>query len=160
MFFRIKQGRQPGEAAAGHDGFPFSRVPGLRGLVPVVVCAAAIAWASGMVSIGQTGPQSAPHPILLPEANRPPDANDQMVMREEKDDQQDKNKDIATANIERRKQIADDSAKLLKLAGDLKTAVDKTGKDTLSLEVIRKADEIERLAHSVKEKMKLTMGAS
>jgi len=38
--------------------------------------------------------------------------------------------------------------------------VDKTTKDTLSLAVIRKADEIERLAHGVKEKMKLTVGAN
>jgi len=59
------------------------------------------------------------------------------------------------ANAERRKQIADDSTKLLKLATDLKTEVDKTTKDTLSLNVIRKADEIEKLAHNVKEKMKL-----
>ena len=36
--------------------------------------------------------------------------------------------------------------------------MDKTNKDTLSLGVIRKADEIERLAHNVKEKMKLSVG--
>jgi hypothetical protein len=30
----------------------------------------------------------------------------------------------------------------------------------LSLNVIRKADEIEKLAHDVKEKMKLTVGGS
>ena len=64
------------------------------------------------------------------------------------------------ANAERRKQLADDSAKLLKLATDLKAEVDKTTKDTLSLGVIRKADEIEKLAHSVKEKMKVTPGAN
>ena len=64
------------------------------------------------------------------------------------------------ANLERKRQIADDSAKLLKLASDLKSEVDKTSKDTLSLGVIRKADEIEKLAHNVKEKMKLTMGGS
>jgi len=62
------------------------------------------------------------------------------------------------ANAERRKQISDDSARLLKLATDLKTEVDKTTKDTLSLSVIRKADEIEKLAHGVKEKMKLSAG--
>jgi hypothetical protein len=62
------------------------------------------------------------------------------------------------ANAERKKQITDDSALLLKLATDLKTEVDKTDKDTLSLTVIRKADEIEKLAHSVKERMKLTVG--
>jgi hypothetical protein len=38
--------------------------------------------------------------------------------------------------------------------------VDKTNKDMLSLNVIRKADEIEKLAHSVKEKMKLTVGGT
>jgi hypothetical protein len=51
-----------------------------------------------------------------------------------------------------KKQIADDSAKLLQLATDLKTEVDKTTKDTLSITVIRKAGEIERLAHAVKER--------
>jgi hypothetical protein len=75
-------------------------------------------------------------------------------------DQQTKQQNYTAANLERRKQIADDSARLLKLATDLKSEVDKTTKDTLSLNVIRKADEIEKLAHSVKEKMKLTVGAS
>jgi hypothetical protein len=32
--------------------------------------------------------------------------------------------------------------------------VDKTSESTLSLNVIKKAEEIERLAHSVKDKMK------
>jgi len=79
-----------------------------------------------------------------------------MEMREE----QTKKQNFEAANLERKKQIAEDSAKLLKLATDLKTEIDKTNKDTLSLSVIRKAEEIERLAHIVKEKMKLTMGGS
>jgi hypothetical protein len=95
-------------------------------------------------------------PPIQPQNNRVPDANDQMRMHE----QQTQKQDFAAANAERRKQIADDSAKLLKLATDLKTEVDKTTKDTLSLGVIRKADEIEKLAHNVKEKMKLTVGQS
>jgi hypothetical protein len=95
-------------------------------------------------------------PYLLPEANRLPDANQQMEMREQQTGQQ----NYAAANTERRKQISDDSARLLKLATELKSEVDKTTKDTLSLGVIRKADEIERLAHNVKEKMKLTVGGS
>jgi hypothetical protein len=103
-----------------------------------------------------TNPPPRPTGILLPEVNRPPDANDQMEMRE----QQAKKQNFAAANAERRKQIADDTAKLLKLADDLKAEVDKTSKDTLSLNIIRKADEIERLAHNVKEKMKLTVGGS
>ncbi len=79
-----------------------------------------------------------------------------MEMRE----QQTKNQNYAAANVERKKQIADDSTKLFKLANDLKVEVDKTDKDTLSLDVIRKADEIERLARIIKEKMKLTVSGS
>lgn len=52
----------------------------------------------------------------------------------------------------RQKQIYDETANLLKLANILKTEVDKTSADTLSLNVIRRADEIEKLAHSMRVK--------
>ena len=54
----------------------------------------------------------------------------------------------------RKKQIADESAELLTMALALKAEVDKTSKDTLSLNVIKKADQIEKLAKQVKEKIK------
>jgi len=54
----------------------------------------------------------------------------------------------------RQKRIVDDTAKLLQLATELKAAVDKTTKDQLSLDVIRKAEEIEKLARDVKQRMK------
>jgi hypothetical protein len=57
-------------------------------------------------------------------------------------------------NTERQKKLVEDTAKLLVLANELQAAVDKSDKNTLSLEVVRKADEIEKLAHSVKERMK------
>lgn len=95
-------------------------------------------------------------PYLSPEANRMPDANDQMKMRDKKD----KQVSFEAANEERKKQLSDDSAKLLTLAMALKAEVDKTNKDMLSMNVIRKADEIEKLAHIVKEKMKLTVGGN
>ena len=57
-------------------------------------------------------------------------------------------------NADRQKQLVLDTQKLLTLANELKVEVDKSTKDTMSLDVIRKADEIEKLAHSVKEKMK------
>lgn len=59
-------------------------------------------------------------------------------------------------NVERQKQLVADTQRLLSLANELKSDVDKSTKDTLSLDVIRKADEIEKLAHTVKEKMKGT----
>lgn len=57
-------------------------------------------------------------------------------------------------NLDRQKKLVDDTAKLVSLANELKVEVDKSNKDTMSLDVIRKADEIEKLARSVKEKMK------
>lgn len=55
---------------------------------------------------------------------------------------------------DRQKKIAEDSAKLLQMANELKAEVDKTTKDQMSLEVIRKADEIEKFAHDLKLRMK------
>jgi hypothetical protein len=63
-------------------------------------------------------------------------------------------------NGDHKKQIADDSSHLLTMAIALKAEVDKTNKDTLSVAVIRKADEIEKLARSVKEKTKTSAGAN
>ena len=57
-------------------------------------------------------------------------------------------------NNDRQRRLVADTDKLLALATDLKTQVDKSTKDTLSVDVIKKADEIEKLAHSVKERMK------
>jgi hypothetical protein len=55
---------------------------------------------------------------------------------------------------ERQKKLVADTDKLLSLATELKTDVDKTNQNILSMDVIKKADEIEKLAHSVKERMK------
>jgi hypothetical protein len=57
-------------------------------------------------------------------------------------------------NNERQKKLVEDTAKLVALANELKAEVDKSDKNTLSLDVVRKADEIERLAKSVKDRMK------
>jgi hypothetical protein len=46
--------------------------------------------------------------------------------------------------------VTGECADLLKMATDLKTAVDKTNQDTLSVTVVRKADEIEQLAKKVR----------
>jgi hypothetical protein len=57
-------------------------------------------------------------------------------------------------SIDRQKRLVADTDKLLALATDLKQQVDKTNQNILSVDVIKKADEIEKLAHSVKERMK------
>jgi len=58
------------------------------------------------------------------------------------------------ANQERQADLKRDTEKLLKLATELKEYVDKTNENVLSLNVLKKAEEIEKLAHSVKDKMK------
>jgi hypothetical protein len=64
-------------------------------------------------------------------------------------------KDMAKkANQERQAQLKRDTDQLFKLATDLKEEVDKSNENLLSLEVIKKAEEIERLAHDIKDKMK------
>ena len=55
---------------------------------------------------------------------------------------------------ERRKRLMSDTEKLLQLSTELKSEVEKTSKDELSIDVVRKAAEIEKLAHDVKERMK------
>lgn len=57
-------------------------------------------------------------------------------------------------NNQRQQQLVADTTKLLALATELKEEVDKTNKDTLSLNVVKKAEEIEKLAKAVKEKMR------
>ena len=47
-----------------------------------------------------------------------------------------------------------DTDKLLKLSVELKEFVDRSDENVLSLDVIKKAEEIEKLALSVKDKMK------
>jgi len=50
--------------------------------------------------------------------------------------------------------LKNDTDKLLKLSVELKDYVDKSDANVLSLEVIKKAEAIEKLAKSVKDKMK------
>ncbi len=61
---------------------------------------------------------------------------------------------VKKANLQRQEEIRKDSEKLLELATELKQEVDRSSKDTLSLDVIKKAEQIEKLAKTVKEKMK------
>ena len=61
---------------------------------------------------------------------------------------------LKKANQQRQEQIKVDTDKLLQLSTELKQYVDKTNENILSLDVIKKADQIEKLAHAIKEKMK------
>lgn len=58
------------------------------------------------------------------------------------------------ANEERHLALKNDADRLLKMAVELKAYVDKSNEHVLSVDVVKKAEEIEKLAHSVKDKMK------
>jgi len=57
-------------------------------------------------------------------------------------------------NLQRQQDIKKDTDQLLDLATELKQYVDKTNENIISIDVIKKAEQIEKLAHAVKEKMK------
>ena len=61
---------------------------------------------------------------------------------------------LGAAAAQRQQKMLEDAEKLLLMAQQLKVSVDKTNKNELSVEVIREAERIEKLAHQVKEGMR------
>ena len=125
----------------------------------VLGVAGLIAGAATTAGIGQNTPSSPSRPkitLLSPEANRPPDANEQMQMRQKNA----KKQDFDTVNALRIKQINDDATKLLILTRDLNEKMSKLGKEPMPPNLVREAEVIEMLAHDVEQKMTLTVGAS
>ncbi len=67
-------------------------------------------------------------------------------------------KQLRALNVERQKSMVADAGKLLKLAGELHAEIDGGSSASLTLAQLRKVAEIEKLAHSVKQKMSQTVG--
>jgi len=90
---------------------------------------------------------------------RPMDPSQQADVQDQQADQakQAQEKKRREINLQRRKHISDEAAALVQLATELKAEVDRTDKDTLSVTVIRKAEDIEKLAHAVRENMKIAV---
>jgi hypothetical protein len=124
----------------------------MKTLGVVIVGVVLLAGVSGSVSGGQIQPPGT-HSNQVPGIQQPktgvldPNEPDPMAPHREQ-------KQAELRNADRQKRLVADTDKLLALATDLKEQVDKSTKDTLSVDVIKKADEIEKLAHSVKERMK------
>jgi membrane protein involved in colicin uptake len=124
-------------------------------LLPTLVCALLIGlpvdgWADSGLPTGGAGSSVAQGGV--PGQERPPRDGESA---QEDEQRQRMEKDMAKkANQDRQAQLRRDTEKLLQLATDLKEEVDKSNENVLALEVIKKADEIEKLAHSVREKMK------
>jgi len=63
-------------------------------------------------------------------------------------------------NLQRQKEMTSDTAKLVELAHQLKTDTDKGTPDALSILEIRRAELIEKLAHSIQNKMRASVSVS
>lgn len=130
----------------------------VRAWLLCIFCAASLLSAFGQATPTTQKPtnQAEPKPmsVLRPDANRLPDANAIMMMRQEKVTKV----KFEAANAERKRQLDEDTLALLKIAAEVNGDIDTTGHRP-SPELLRKMEEIERLAHNVQVKMKLTMTA-
>lgn len=95
-------------------------------------------------AVAQAGTQRPPH-------SGDPDQEQQQRDEAERKMREEQQKKL---NQQRQAELKRDTDKLLLLATQLKQAVDKSNENTLSLDVIKKAGEIEKLAKSVREKMR------
>jgi nitric oxide reductase activation protein len=96
---------------------------------------------------GTGAPQGAQNPSIIP--------TDPSIEANSDDAQRRATKEMEKkANLERQAALRKDTEKLLQLAEELKSSVDKSSASVLSIDVVRKAEQIEKLAHSVKDKMK------
>ena len=90
----------------------------------------------------------------LPTPQFPPPPGTEQQQRKTPIEEQVERDAAKKRNLQRQQDIKRDTEKLLELATELKQYVDKTNENIISLDVIKKADQIEKLAKSVKEKMK------
>jgi len=102
-------------------------MPRIRTWLWAAGCLFAGAFVVTVADRGQQVPAVGPYrPILEAGVLRPFDTSQQLQMQGQQTDA-----NPETSNAERKRQLSDDSARLLKLANELKAEVDKTDKDTL-----------------------------
>ena len=124
-----------------------AKVLGSKVLIALVLC--------GFTGVlGRSQQQTAP-PTGTPPQGSPKDPHDPFGLGDKGDQPLSMGERQARArDLERQKQLVADTEKLLQLATQLHADVSKTNKNILSVDVVRRADEIEKLAHAVKERMK------
>ncbi len=108
-------------------------------VISVVLALVLLAGAQQDSNRPQRPPQPPGMTNVAPEMDIPPDMQREMNKR---------------LNKERQEALKKDTDKLYQLATELKQSVDKSNENVMSLDVIRKAEQIEKLARQVKAKMK------
>jgi hypothetical protein len=119
---------------------------------------------TGQLGISPEQPVAPPQPIVIkspPPADTSPKASQAVSQDADPKDGQNVQAPIAAMPVAAMPAIPDpdpnnpvavQSASLLKMAYELKSEVDKTTKDTLSVTVVRRASEIEQLARKMRSK--------
>lgn len=114
-------------------------------------CAVSMALLVG-IAAGQTGKDAAP------QAGATSATDAQKAIQSGKTAEGASQKDVKagpmSAEEQQQAQLVADTNKLYQLAQELKVEVAKSNKDTLSISVIKKATEVEKLARSLKERMR------
>ena len=140
---RTRRGRSHERGGDFQGGERMKLRRGVQGLLLLAVVG------GGPVMVGQNGnwsvPSSSQDRQLDPTRRQEPPDEGRVRMQEEQ---------AKRVNDERQKRLVADTARLYELAGELKEQVGKSDKNTLSIDVVKKAEEIERLARSVKDKMR------
>ena len=118
-------------------------------------------WVLPFSAIGaqSTTPPSSPPPAIAAATPRPVQTPDpqfgQQRNAQPDPDEVKREKEMEKArNKERHASLKKDTDQLLELATQLKESVDASSENKLSLEVIRKTEEVEKLAKKVRDKMK------
>jgi hypothetical protein len=124
------------------QGFGFHTVSAIGLLATVLLVGA---WYGSVTARAQQGSSANRPPAETTTIEPPLPTNTDNPMKEQMQ--------IAAVG-ERHKRLVADSDKLLQLATELKAEVDKSTKNEMSVTAVKKAAEIEKLAHDVKERMK------
>ena len=138
--------------------FVLERAPWVRGLV-CLAGVMSIPFAAG-VSQNQVGnglpypPREPGLPAMNQTANPTADANRIM---EDSMKLQDNLRRFELMNVQRQQEMTSDTARLIELANELKAETDKSTPEALSMLEIRKAELIEKLAHSIQGKMRASV---
>jgi len=130
-------------------------VRGLVFLATVMLMLSAKGFSQSQIGNGLPYPPPTPGvPPMNRTANPTADANRLM---EDSMKRQDNTKRFDSMNVERQKELTSYTAKLLELASELKLQADADKPQTLSVLEVRKAELIEKLAHSIQGKMRASV---
>ncbi len=134
-----------------------SLAAGCLGYLVVVLGVPAVVRSQVQENGGLPGPvrSASGLPPLSPLINRHPDANRVM---EDAMKTQESIKRLKALSVQRQKQMSSDAAKLVVLAQELEKETNGGGVASLSAVDLRKAEQIEKLARGVREKMTATIG--